>query len=428
MIDLTPALRLLTACVACGLVLPSIAGAAAPEVRHHLSLPGATRPRSLAASADMTTIYVGSARRRGLDELHAIATGPEAETLSLGWSLEIDAHVNAIAVDGDLLYLATSADHAELIVVDTTSRAVIGTFDAAGPADARSIEVVAPGSVLLGRRRGPGPEVYRLDVGDPAHIVALESGEAPRGVRPSKPTKLARYQHRGRLAARLVRETARGLLHYLAVTDRDAEVQVVEQIVPVIFADADGDGFHRLACLGDSNTTTLPGFPGWCERLVAMVDDADFVVVNVAAGGATVVSPNLMFDSDATLQMQRALARRPDAVVLSFGTNDVFQGRTRAEIQAAYLAQEAVARAAGVAVFVATTPPIAGCRRPSCPLVMASNALLRASFPGRILEFFDGFAPEHFTADGYHVSAAGQALRAERAFAEIANPHVYEVD
>lgn len=424
MIDPIPALRRIAICLAFIVAAPAVAVAAPPTALQYLSLPGAARPSSLAASADMATVYVGTARRRGLDELHAIATGASGQTLAVDWSLDVDAHVNAIAVDGDRLYLASSGNLAELIIVDAASRAVIGTFDAAGPADARSIEVVAPGVVLLGRRRGSGPELYRLDVADAAQIVVLETTEDPRGVRPVKPAKLARYHHRGRLAGRLVRETERGLLHYLAVTDRDAEVQVVEQVVPVVFADADRDGVHRLGCVGDSNSTTFPGLPGWCERLRTMVDDPDFAVVNVAEGGATVVSPNLMFESDATMQMQQVLARKPDAVVLSFGTNDVFQGRTSTEIHAAYLAQEAVALAAGVEVFVATTPPLNDCGGPTCPLVMASNALLRASFPGRIIEFFDGFAAEHFAADGYHVNVAGQALRAERAFAVLANQHV----
>ncbi len=368
-------------------------------------------------------LYAGTTRRNNLAEIHVFDTGSDGRLLTSLWSLKIDAHANALATEGSRLYVATSANDSELVIIDTVIPAVIGRFDAGGVADATAIEIVAPGEVVLSRRRGPGPETYRLDVSDPARVVVLEAEEDPRGTRPSKPAKIEGFVHFGRLKARLDRETTRGSLHYLAVTDRDAEIQVVERQVPVVFEDVNGDGIYRLGCVGDSNTVHLATRAGWCERLRARIGDPDFEVVNVAVAGAT-VTPNLLFDSDATQQMEEVLLHAPDAVVLAFGTNDVFQGRSALAIHDAYLAQEATSQQAGIAFYVATTPPIGTC---PCPAIGLGNMMLHETFGDRALEFNDGFTSEYFGPDGYHLSELGRELRAERAFAMFANPFVYEV-
>lgn len=407
---------------------PRLAAAAPPEVVRFFSLPGAARPLAIAAGTQPDEVLIGTSRRGGHDELYVLATGERGVDPSIAWSLDLATHVNAIAADGGRIYVAASADRSELIVVDASLRAVVATFDAGGPGDATTVEVVAPGEVLLGRRRSSGPEILRLDVGDPARIEVLETIEDPRGVRRPPPERLARYFHRGRLAGRIARASARGRVHYLAVKDRDAELHVVEERVPVVFPDVNGDGAYVLGCVGDSNTVSRPAQGDWCAQLHAKIADPDFRVVNVAVSGATVVVPNRFYDSDAAQQMDEVLALQPDAVVLSFGTNDLFQGRSPLEIHDAYVAREARAVAAGVAFFVATTPPIANCGGLSCPAILASNGLLRPTFAGRIVEFFDGFLATYFHADGFHVNPAGHALRAERAFATLANPAVYAAD
>src|SRR5690606_33222144 len=104
-------------------------------------------------------------------------------------------------------------------------------------------------------------------------------------------------------------------------------------------------------------------------------------VINVAENGAT-VNPNLRFTSDATMQMADVLQRSPDVLILAFGTNDVFQGRTPQQIHDRYVEQQAVAGAAGIPVFVATTPPIIGCQNCTSRIV-SGNDLLRKTFAGR---------------------------------------------
>jgi len=416
----------------CFLVLVSLlagtagrAHAAPAAVLRGLSLPGAARPLAM-AEIESGRLLVGTARSHRFPEIFAVDTGRDGRSLAIAWSLEIGAHVNALAVDGRFAYAATSANASELVVIDTVERRVVARWDAPGSGDARVVETLAPGIVLLARRRGAGPEVLRLDVSDPGQVVILEAREELRNARrarPSKPAWLPR--HRGRLQARLDRPTERGFLHYLALTDRNAELQVAERDVPVVFPDANGDGIYRLGCVGDSNTTHLLSRPGWCELLAERIADPEFEVVNVATSGAT-VTPNRVFGSDAGQQMAAVLAHEPDAIVLSFGTNDLFQNRSPAEIHDAYLEQQAVADAAGVAFYVARTPPVGPCLGFACFNIVATNALLDESFPGRVLDFFTGFGVTHLLDDWYHLNALGHALRAERAFATLANPFVYD--
>jgi lysophospholipase L1-like esterase len=315
--------------------------------------------------------------------LLALAGSARATPIELPWSLAIRARVNAVAADGTRAYLATGDNRAELVVVDPRSGAVLGRFDAPGGADALSVHALAPGTVKLARRRSDAPEIYRLDVRDPASIVVLDAQERPRSVR---------WQP--------------------------------DPIPPVLFPDANGDGVYRLACLGDSNTFVAPGssVPKWCELLAGMIDAEAFEVVNLAQPGAT-VCPNLVFASDAAQQLDEALAHAPDAVVLAFGTNDRFQNRPTDVVLAAYLAQAEAAEAAGLAVYVATTPPLGGCTGAACPRIYWANILLALTFPEAIVDFFGGFASQHFAPhDQIHLNADGQRLRAERALAAIGSP------
>src|SRR5262249_26097624 len=106
--------------------------------------------------------------------------------------------------------------------------------------------------------------------------------------------------------------------------------------------DVNGDGRVVVACLGDSNTESRwppPYTPKSWEMAAETAPGWTFVTH--AVGGATVTRPT-DDHSFADRQLDLALADRPDAVVLAFGTNDVRAGRTTPEVIAAYRA--AVAR------------------------------------------------------------------------------------
>lgn len=390
--------------------LPAPAHALVQQRVGALALPSKARPTSIAAAGD-GTLLVGTVQRTRFDELFVIDTGPDGRTPSLAWSLDVGARVNGIAVDGTRAYLATADDDAELMVVDLTLHQRVASFDVPGIADGWAVSTPEPGVVELVVRRNAGPERYRLAVAtDP--ITVLETGEDPTAGVPERPQALRRYRPRGRLVGRVRHEIPGGVLYYLASTERGAQFQVVEEFPPVGFRDLDGDGVYRLGCVGDSNTSAQVGFLKWCEIIRDGLSDPDFAVINVAVNGAT-VNPNLRFTSDAPMQMAAVLPQAPDVVVLAFGTNDTFQGRTPQQIHDAYVAQEVTADAAGVPFYVATTPPIIGC--PNCGVIEQGNEMLRATFAGRVIEFYTGFGAEHFGSDRYHLNSAGQQLRAERA-------------
>lgn len=405
--------------VAAGLLLVAVALASPAHALHRrvaaLALPSGSIPTSSALDAPRELLLVGTSEAATAPELLAIDLGASLRTPRFAWGVEIGATVHDVAVAGGLALLATADDAAELVVIDLETRSRVGAFDAPGPADGISVRV-AGDVVKLGRRRSDAPELYRLDVTDPAHVVLVRAAERPRSVRARRVRDVPRYAYSGTLVAR----EESGDLLWLVIAPPDGEIAVVERIAPVAFADADGDGTWRLGCVGDSNTAILPALKaGWCELLRDAIDDPDFAIVNVAVKGATVVSPNLRFSSDAVQQMAQVLPEGPDAVVLAFGTNDRFQARTPEEIQAAYETQADVAGTAGVAFFAATTPPLGGCIGGGsglpCLRIEQQNALLRAAFGARVLEFFDGFGTSHFYPDDIHLNAAGQALRAERA-------------
>lgn len=405
----------------------ALAPAAPADARHQrlasLPFPAASSPSCAALDASRGLLVVGTAVAGDAPELIAIALGPDLRTPRYAWSVEIGASVRDVAIDGDHALLATDDDGAELVVVDLDAKARVGSFDAAGTADATRVRTVAPGAVKLGRRASDAPELYTLDVRDPAHVAVLRAAQRPRGIRKPHVRDVPHDVYTGRLVGR----GEIGDLLYLVTAPPGAEAVVVRRSAPVAFPDADGDGVWRLGCIGDSNTMFLPQLrPGWCELLRDALGDPDLEIVNVAVQGATVVTPNLYFSSDATQQMAQALAQRPDAVVLAFGTNDRFQGRTPQQIEAAYEAQAEVAAAAGVAFYVATTPPLGGCIGGGgglpCARIAEQNALLRTAFAPHVLEFSDGFSTSHFFDDDIHLNATGQALRAERALDVLVAP------
>jgi|GEM_PF-5780560 len=395
--------------------LPAPALALTQDLVASLALPTTARPTSLALTQDGQTLLIGTRQRSMADEFYAIALGPEGVEPVVEWSLDIGAHVHAIALAGTMTYLATADDTAELVVVDLDQRRRVAAFDAEGPGDGRHVEVLANGDIVL--RRQPsilGPEWYRLTFED-GSLRLLEAGEDTRRIRAPRPPRLCCYRApRGQVIARARRRIPAGALHYLLVTDRPA-LQVVEERAPVVFADIDGDGIYRLGCLGDSNTARARFMLKWCELLHAILQDPQFEIVNLAVNGATVTeSPR----PQAAAQMAEALAAGVDAVVLAFGTNDLFLGRSAVEVRDAYLALQSQAEAAGLAFYVATTPPTA--HGPG--LEVEVNQLLRDSLAPRLVDFDTGFGPEHFVGDGFHFNQAGQYLRAERALEVLRRP------
>jgi len=118
-------------------------------------------------------VYMGTKNATG-PEFHVIDVSNPIGPVHLG-SLEINADVNAIYVNGTRAYLATSGDP-EIKVLDVTSPgsiSQIGAFDLSDDEDALSLSLV--GSTLYVGRKEEDDEFMVFDVTNPASIQTLGS-------------------------------------------------------------------------------------------------------------------------------------------------------------------------------------------------------------------------------------------------------------
>ncbi|MDG2305368.1 MAG: SGNH/GDSL hydrolase family protein [Candidatus Binatia bacterium] len=207
--------------------------------------------------------------------------------------------------------------------------------------------------------------------------------------------------------------------------------------------DRNGDGEIVIACLGDSNTASTwqgvkpGGFEpelGWCEQLLARLEDPRVRILNMGVGGAT-VSPNIVSDVPADRvffsgvgQLESVLSTDPvDVVILAFGTNDVLadQNGVPEEIVDNYNRLWRIVRSRGLLGFVIVTPtvfphPRTGEIRRSLAAIAETNARIDDIFAPRfVLDFELEMGPQHFM-DDLHMNAAGQALRASEAHRGVA--------
>jgi len=195
--------------------------------------------------------------------------------------------------------------------------------------------------------------------------------------------------------------------------------------------DADHDGTIRIVVLGDSNTARgwpTPDTVRWVEMAQAMPRPKagwrarPVEWTEVAVGGATVCNPGDGWVW-AGVQLESALVRHADGIVLAFGTNDLGRAhRQPAEVVACY--RTIVARVpTTVAVWIALTPPIYAKDGTPSPEVERLNDELRAAFPpAQLVDFWTGFGPDLYagldawnTEKLVHLNDAGQQLRARRA-------------
>jgi len=87
-------------------------------------------------------------------------------TLTALGSVDIGATVNAIAVTGNYIYLATDGDARELVVLRRSDLVEVRALNLAGTADA--LTLVATGTTLyLGRANSTSFELYELNIADP---------------------------------------------------------------------------------------------------------------------------------------------------------------------------------------------------------------------------------------------------------------------
>lgn len=215
---------------------------------------------------------------------------------------------------------------------------------------------------------------------------------------------------------------------YLAVRERDAEVQEVDLGLSINFPDLNGDGVLTLGCAGDSNTSLQAGRTRWCERLEELVGDPNFRTVNVAVPGATAIPSHNSAYQQIPVLLDPVYA--VDAVMLSFGTNDTnlvyfdpdparFDGQLD-EIVSHLELHYSTLESLGMRVYVATMPPrrlmVFGAPGRN-ERIIGLNARIRAAFSeAEIVDHYDLFYSDTTEmADGIHLNQLGQNKRAWRA-------------
>lgn len=183
-----------------------------------------------------------------------------------------------------------------------------------------------------------------------------------------------------------------------------------------LHARAAGDRI-AVACLGDSNTAMYrKQARSWCDRLDEFDPSDRFRFVNRGEGGATAVSSGSLILAeehlDYTIENDAV-----DAVVFAYGTNDLLIAKAEpVDVANAVSQLRQRARAAGVEVFVALTPPTLPLASVFNERIDALNGMLRSRFPAdRVIDFWTGMTPDDF-ADNVHFNDSGQRKRARAAW------------
>jgi lysophospholipase L1-like esterase len=317
----------------------------------------------------------------------------------------------SIAASGGLLFVGRRHSTEKELLVLQPDGTIAGTLDLPQPIKA----ITVSGGQL---RASSARSTYVVDVGDPAHPTLLAT--VPRDAAPRPPLAVAQT----------VDFVVDAPFAYVASRFRYGDLQQIDLDLPFSFPDADGDGVWRLGCLGDSNTEPSDAGTHWCEKLVALIDDPRFAVVNLAIAGATAITTNQI--TDAALQVTAALdpALHLDAAILAFGTNDtnlvafspdpaLFDTQITA-IADAIEEHATTLASAGLAVYVATTPPrwkaLFGPDGYN-ERILAVNDAIRARFPAAaLIDFYKGFHPDTSEiSDGVHLNQRGHVKRACRA-------------
>lgn len=157
-------------------------GWANPVALGSVNLAGIKDLLAVAVTGDYA--LVGRQKTEGSGEV-LILSVQEPRAPSLVGQLEINDAVNDVAAAGHRAYLATDRDVKEFVAVDVANPASpveLGSYNAPSNADGRGVFVSGTLAVLSTRANGSGPEVYLLDVSDPAAPAlrgSIDAGGSP---------------------------------------------------------------------------------------------------------------------------------------------------------------------------------------------------------------------------------------------------------
>lgn len=387
----------------------------APLERGRLALPRPAEATGIASVGSLQWVSRTTSREAELIAIDA----SDLDQPRVSFELEAGAGVSGLVSDGEHVFAATGLARQELWVIEGRSGAVLATLDLPKTRRAVRIEWAGTNLVKVSKSRGPGPEVFLIDVSDPTDPQVVDTMNTGRNPEPDgQPTIDGYFQD---LVAIATTEDGIGtLIYHVLVDSPGTDFRVIERPIAG-FPDANGDGVWRIACLGDSNTEPFPPIRPrkWCEYLQELPQDALFQTVNISHGGAT-ANPQTRDPAweDAFLHTAMATQADVDAIISAYGTNDLLQGYRPTEYVEAHRTHEAAAAAGGIPTYFVATVPIIG-TNPTQAWPRQVNDLLRIEFPGRTAEFFEGFRLDEHHLDGLHLNDAGQRLRAERAWEAI---------
>jgi len=421
-----------------GIVVVDASDPAAPAIVGTTRL--GRRPTAVAVAG--ARLYAGTSR-----DVHAFDLADPSHPEPRG-TLAVGARVHDVAADATALAIATADTRRELIVAGAElAAAETAIVNLPGDTPARSVALGTHTlAVTTGGRRRAALHVFdrTLDVRDgPRASVALDGpGEqvvlrgpwawvlrsgARGGIdvidlsRPHAPVRNDGWS----LGAAVRRVASAGPYAYVASARRVEPLRVVHGGFPLRaeLRDGNGDGAVTISCLGDSNTDA--GWwagPTWVAVLERLLARPDVVLVNAGLGGATAVDvPSWPYDGYGQLASTLA-ADRPDAVVLSFGTNDLQLGYAEDDVVAAYRALAIDAEAAGAVALVATVPHV-GAAFPNAlvlnPRYDVVNAALAAAFPADRVIDFATTTERDYMPDALHIDRPGQTRRALAAYERL---------
>lgn len=155
-----------------------VSNQANPTVAASFLLPDAGGGKGLTIFYTGNKAYVGTTKDNDGKEFHIVDVSDPANPSNLG-SREIGADVNKIYVSGNTVYLSTSADSSEVILLDVSNPSditQISTFNATSTADGDSIYLVGI-KLYLGRDSSSNTEFQILDVSSSTSMQSLGTAD-----------------------------------------------------------------------------------------------------------------------------------------------------------------------------------------------------------------------------------------------------------
>jgi len=187
-----------------------------------------------------------------------------------------------------------------------------------------------------------------------------------------------------------------------------------------VLDDWNGDASKLVACGGDSNTVTYNMTPSWCDLLSGYLDG---VATQPLGAGGTLASDDPGYFLGATISshyyldlMLATWNKKPDIIVLAWGTNDVVF-HTPEEIVPAIDTLVVWMRSAGIVPLVASVPRRCDGDGRYDAAIASVNAQLAAAYGPCLIDFTKITPPTaEWYVDCLHLNAAGQERRAIAAY------------